>query len=198
MILPRPSATSARMRTSCGSRSHGRAPAFASTQFSTSTAGNAARPVGPVERLRVLDDARGGRRVAAEHRQRPPEPVDRDVVAAVIVEIAAAAEHQERDVARRRRPGAQHVADDGHAAVLKRHVAPFERLQVVVHRARAGVVDEIVHDRAAHAALEQRAALEVVRVEVAVDQDVGDVVVDQRALGVLELRRASSRRGLRR
>src|SRR6185503_7495995 len=39
------------------------------------------KPGGPVERLAMLDDARRGRRVAAEHRQRPPEPIDGHVVA---------------------------------------------------------------------------------------------------------------------
>jgi hypothetical protein len=51
----------------------------------------------------------------------------------------------------------------------------------------AGVVDEVVHDRAVHAALEERMALDVVRPDVAIEEDVRDVVVHERALRVLAL-----------
>ena len=57
-----------------------------------------------------------------------------------------------------------------------------------MHGARPGVVDEVVDHRAARAALEERVALCVVSEEVADDQHLRDVVVDERALGVLALR----------
>ena len=65
-----------------------------------------------------------------------------------------------------------------------------------MHRARARVVDQVVDHHAAHAALEQRVALVVVRVEVADDQDVAGVVVDQRALRMLALRVGRVRQAL--
>jgi hypothetical protein len=88
---------------------HGRAPAFASTHVSTSSADNAVSPSAS-RRLRVLEDSRRRRRVSTEHRQWIADKIDGHVVAAVVVEIAAA-DHEERDVGMRRRPGAQHVAD---------------------------------------------------------------------------------------
>ena len=66
-------------------------------------------------------------------------------------------------------------------------VAPFEVHQIVVDRLRARIEDQIVDHRRVDAALEQRRALVIVGVDVAVDEDAGGVVVDQRALGVLAL-----------
>ena len=77
-------------------------------------------------------------------------------------------------------------------------LAPFLGNQVVVDGALAGIVDEIVDDGAVYAALEQRVALVVVRIEVAEDQDVGDVVVNQRALGMLAFGVRRIREALRR
>ena len=49
---------------------------------------------------------------------------------------------------------------------------------------RAGIEDPVVHDHRVHAALRQRIALHITRVEVADDRDVRGVVMEQRSLRV--------------
>ena len=187
MISPRPSIVSATMRASIGSRSHGRAPALRITASCTSAARSSLTPNGS-DGLRHRHDAARSRSCSGRaSRQRAPDPVDRDVVVLVQLDVARAAEHEQRESGRRRRAAAQHVADQRHLPDLVRLAAPLFGDQVVVHGARARVVDQVVDHHAAHAALEQRIALVVVRVEVADDQDVRGVVVDQRALGMLAL-----------
>ena len=75
--------------------------------------------------------------------------------------------------------------DHDHATRLTCVSFPFRGDQVVVQRARARIVDEIVHDPAACTTLEQGIAFLVLCVEVSDDQDVRDVVVNERALRML-------------
>ena len=155
------------------SRSHGRAPALAITASCTCVAGQ--RRDAERQRGRGLEHARRDRRgrVAAPHRQRLADAVHRDVVLHVQLEIAGAAEHEERracPACRARR--ASHCRSPP-CARPGTDVPPFRGDQVVVHGALARVVDQVVDHPALHAALEQRIALVVVRVQVADDQDVG-------------------------
>ena len=186
--LPRPSITSATMRLSWASRSQGRAPASRTTASCTSTAARCAEARRCSTGWRIhFDDAGPSRRVPAQRWQRPAQAVHRKVVARMKQQVARATELQQRDVVRRGGAGSQDVADQRHLTGHRSHVTPFLGDQVVVHGALARVVDQVVHDGALHAALEQRAALGVVRVQVADNQDLLDVVVDQRALRVFAL-----------
>src|SRR5207237_5878702 len=65
----------------------------------------------PDDRARHLDDPRRAGRIAAEHRERPALPVDRDIVAAVIAQVADAADGEEGDVLAGREAAAPHIAD---------------------------------------------------------------------------------------
>ena len=137
----------------------------------------------PDRRAARLDDPGVGGGVAAEHAQRLADLVHGDVVTAIVFHIAGPADHHEgQTIDRRRRPGAQDIADHRHLADLERDSPPLLRREIVVDGARARIVDQIVDDDPVHPALEQGAALIVVGVKIAHDQQAGDIVVDQRPL----------------
>src|ERR1700730_1707975 len=73
---------------------------------------------------------------------------------------------------------------------------PFLGNQVVMDRPLSRIENEIVDNDPANAAFEQRAALVVVREEIADDGDLGGVVVDEGALGMLDLPVCRTREGL--
>ena len=132
-----------------------------------------------------VDDSAGRVPVAAEHRQRPAVTVGRYIVRLVQFDIAFPAEHEKGNCVIGRCATLQHVADQREPAGLIRMVAPLARPEVVVDGALARIEDDIVCKYAARAALEQGVALAVVRVQIADDDDAGDVVVHERTLGVV-------------
>src|SRR5688572_28956766 len=126
-------------------------------------------------------------RVTPQCGQIAAEAIDHDVVLLVQLDVSGAAEHEEGDVGRCGRPRAQRIPNECDAACLGRAVLPLSGNEVVMRGARTGVVDEIVDDQPACAALEERIPLVVVCVEIADDQHIAHVVVDQAALRMLAL-----------
>jgi len=134
-----------------------------------------------------LNDLRAACRVATQKRRIIPPAINRDVVAGMEIEISLTANHDHWQAFDRGGTGAHHVADNCHAPRLNVHFAPFEFLEVVLDGALARIVNEIVDDGAVHAALEERTALKIMRVEISIDQDIADIVMDQRPFGMFTL-----------
>ena len=74
------------------------------------------------------------------------------------------------------------VADHRHAAILEWLRAPFISHQIIMDGAEAWIIDQIIDNRAPHTALEQGIAFHIVGIDVAVDQDVVGIIMDERAL----------------
>ena len=105
----------------------------------------------------------------------------------MIAQIPVAAEHEKWQILVGGGTSAHHVADGCHFACHIRLASPFERHQVIMHRALAGVVDQIVDHRRLCTALDQRAAFDIMRPNVAVKQDAGRIVMNERAFAMLAL-----------
>ena len=66
-------------------------------------------------------------------------------------------------------------------------IAPFQRHEIIMDGAFARIIKDVVDQLHLPAALNQRIALHIMSVEIAINKDLAGIVVDQRALAMLAL-----------
>ena len=113
--------------------------------------------------------------------------VDHSVVAAIISQIAHAAEHQKRQAFIGIVPATHDIADGGDLPGDRFMAGPFQIHQIVMHRAMLWIVNEIVDHQHLRTPLYKWGALHIMRPDIAVEHDAGGVVMHQRTLGMLTL-----------